>query len=622
MLSPAPLSERAAKRAVIDGVKEVVKFNNQNTVLLSLTVANTEPRGSPSKNGMVNFEPGGTAIVLMHDNRCYGFCPDPESEKDEEEGEEKDTGEEEKKEEEEGEGEEKEKEAEEEEAQKKGLTSTLSSEEEEADPLTTLEHRVLELETKLDPVSTTQERAQEAILTLLTTPKYRVLNGLYFAFRMMDNTAFLAIIVLSIMHQTWAQLTPAQLALFGTIGLELFYDVMHETSKFWFLHRLSLYIGLVLYFVYFALCVNIGPPPEIFVVLTARFVVFVFEEWLDIAIDMEIHNDLLRWTRKDNWGHMASPQCCCCPSRDSGLDFDDKTFAWVPKALVIELELNVISPPVSRQPAAVTGNTLYTEWTNARGSGSSGSSGNTHMSPTAAPIISGCCTCTSGCCAPLRNCCQETKRQPPHTLYWVVLLAIIVCSAIGGIGGALNKCFVGSTCDVSALNGPLFGILWGFLTGSIACGCLWCASKDSVETFLLDLEEKYDVVRSLNKLYRPRPEFYIGSFSGIRIYTSPRLYFAVILRAVCLYFPGWLPKSVFNKRNFRPEYFSTWFRLAYAIPLLLASVPMALLLIICLLLGVLYGVSVALAYCCPCFCRECTKNNQYKMFKAELIQSI
>jgi len=142
---------------------------------------------------------------------------------------------------------------------------------------------------------------QNLLLNLLTTPKYRSLSAMYMAFRLMDNLSFLSIIVLSIINGALTQPTEANLALFSAIGLELFYNVILQTTKYWILERLSIYIGIVLYIIYgFVIALknmNGEYTPEdlqlVIGILGARFISFIFEEFVDIALDGALHNDLL-----------------------------------------------------------------------------------------------------------------------------------------------------------------------------------------------------------------------------------------------------------------------------------------------------------------------------------------
>merc|ERR1712032_1064045 len=91
---------------------------------------------------------------------------------------------------------------------------------------------------------TAPELAERIMLSMQTTPKYRILNTLYFAFRLADDLLLLTIIVMTLLNNgrlTWP--THKDLSVFAAVGVELFYGVMKYTTKFWILDRLSLYIG-------------------------------------------------------------------------------------------------------------------------------------------------------------------------------------------------------------------------------------------------------------------------------------------------------------------------------------------------------------------------------------------
>mmetsp|Transcript_19958 Transcript_19958/g.40593 ORF Transcript_19958/g.40593 Transcript_19958/m.40593 type:complete len:408 (-) Transcript_19958:364-1587(-) len=144
------------------------------------------------------------------------------------------------------------------------------------------------------PKPSNDELAQNIILRFQTSPKYRLLNALFLSFRLTDNLMLLTVAVLTVMHHGHITVPDkSQIAVYSAIGVELFYDVLLLTSKFWFLERLSPYIGIGLYVMYCSIVAAIGSPLYIWVVLGIRFAAFVIEESVDIAIDIEMHNDLL-----------------------------------------------------------------------------------------------------------------------------------------------------------------------------------------------------------------------------------------------------------------------------------------------------------------------------------------
>lgn len=153
-----------------------------------------------------------------------------------------------------------------------------------------------------EPSSSSSCTEQNILLNLLTTPKFRAMSAMYIIFRLMDNVFFLGIIVLTISNGRFTTLSKADYSVISAIGLEVFYDIMLQTNKYWILERLSIYIGLVLY------CIYVGivwykhshgdySPHEFHLVelfILIRFIAFVLEESVDIAIDMELHDNLLQ----------------------------------------------------------------------------------------------------------------------------------------------------------------------------------------------------------------------------------------------------------------------------------------------------------------------------------------
>jgi len=143
---------------------------------------------------------------------------------------------------------------------------------------------------------------QNIFLNLLTTPKYRSMSAMYMIFRLLDNLFLLTIIVLSIINGALTLPSATDLALISAIGLELIYHIIFQTSKYWFLERLSFYIGIVSYMIYISLVLwkyNTGEFiyedfSLVIMVIAARFIAFILEVCVDIAIDAELHNDLLK----------------------------------------------------------------------------------------------------------------------------------------------------------------------------------------------------------------------------------------------------------------------------------------------------------------------------------------
>jgi hypothetical protein len=155
---------------------------------------------------------------------------------------------------------------------------------------------------------------QNLILNLLTTAKYRAMGFLYTGFHLANNSTFALIIVLSVRNNFFTVPTKGDIALLVVIGAELLYDVLSFTHQYWILQRLQIYVGLVLYVIYFTLLHLIGKTPKVqaklhvtepdintaFWVLCIRFAAFILEILVDIAIDAALHNDLLRLCREED----------------------------------------------------------------------------------------------------------------------------------------------------------------------------------------------------------------------------------------------------------------------------------------------------------------------------------
>jgi len=145
-------------------------------------------------------------------------------------------------------------------------------------------------------------------LELLTTPKYRALYTPYTLFRLADNTGFIGVIALCILNafegngQGFRDFNDKELALFSAIGLNIFYNTMLQTHKFWGLQRYSFYLGLLFFCSYFALVFwnnagggyDDGELKLVLTVLSLTLFFFLGEACIDVAIDAELHNDCLR----------------------------------------------------------------------------------------------------------------------------------------------------------------------------------------------------------------------------------------------------------------------------------------------------------------------------------------
>jgi len=130
---------------------------------------------------------------------------------------------------------------------------------------------------------------------LLTMPKYRALFGLYSLFKITDYLIFIVFLFTTV-EVVFGDLAAASyklIILLAVIGIELFYDVMGTLTKLWFIERLKFFIAIALYIVYTILFVANEVSLWKWILLAIRFGAFILELILDIAIDMEIHNDIM-----------------------------------------------------------------------------------------------------------------------------------------------------------------------------------------------------------------------------------------------------------------------------------------------------------------------------------------
>lgn len=82
------------------------------------------------------------------------------------------------------------------------------------------------------------------------------------------------------------------------------YVIFQYFSHFWILRRVSIYIVLLFYLIYYGCIALFGPEAGysdshthfLYVFLAFRFLAFVLSTLVDISIDMQIHNDLILMT--------------------------------------------------------------------------------------------------------------------------------------------------------------------------------------------------------------------------------------------------------------------------------------------------------------------------------------
>lgn len=165
---------------------------------------------------------------------------------------------------------------------------------------------------------------ENIILRLQTLPKYRIRNSLYLIFHLFDNFMLLSIIIVSISRAINAtqlkNISEQQATVFSVFAVEIFYDIMLCMNKFWNLQRLSIWVAMWLFGIYFILLFQWLDDPEydvLRILLGVRFMAFFLEELLDVTIDMDMHNDITDlgneklphriMTHFDDFTHLPTP---------------------------------------------------------------------------------------------------------------------------------------------------------------------------------------------------------------------------------------------------------------------------------------------------------------------------
>jgi len=104
-----------------------------------------------------------------------------------------------------------------------------------------------------------------------------------------------------------------------------FYKVIDQVNKYWILQKLSVYIGVLLFVVYgwiiyFKNANGDYKPYDLYLVCTVisfRFIAFILEEFVDIAIDGELDHDLSKLQSQKVNDNSNSPCSCNCNSNDT-----------------------------------------------------------------------------------------------------------------------------------------------------------------------------------------------------------------------------------------------------------------------------------------------------------------
>jgi len=164
------------------------------------------------------------------------------------------------------------------------------------------DNRIFHFKTK-DEEKNSILKIDDAILylnDLLTTLKYRSILGLYLHLRLMDYAVLLYFAYVLFTSGFEIQ----KLGLYLLIALEISYDVMDSLTKFWTVERVKLFIALGFYVLYFAQFFYLFPFYEYvwnWGLLLGRFVAWALEVALDIALDAEIHDDIIQVPAAKEW---------------------------------------------------------------------------------------------------------------------------------------------------------------------------------------------------------------------------------------------------------------------------------------------------------------------------------
>jgi len=156
------------------------------------------------------------------------------------------------------------------------------------------------------------------IQNVLTTPKYRLIQLIYMLFRLTDNLSFLTLVVSSITGFVITEFDQKYFRVFTVVGVEIFYDVMNFTTNIWSLHRLNLWIGILLYVAYYIVFTELELPRTLWIIYWIRLASFVAESLTDYALDLELHNDLTN-SDSDSDSDTNSTVFLCCFSINKDL---------------------------------------------------------------------------------------------------------------------------------------------------------------------------------------------------------------------------------------------------------------------------------------------------------------
>jgi hypothetical protein len=321
---------------------------------------------------------------------------------------------------------------------------------------------------------------QDLILRILTTPKFRLYQTMYVVFRILDNTALLAIIVLSIMNGTLEEAYQGwggQIVLVCAVGIEIFYDVMLNTNKFWALQRLSFWIGVLLFMVYFVVVLTMKHTgkydnPEVYMlvlgILSFRFAAYLLEEAVDVAIDYCIHNTLVDAAQNRLASQTGENGLIISPD----ILYEGSFFAWSRKSVYKWIELqNARYRREGTAPAAV---------------GPAKQSSKQDLTRPLLPYNTDDSEKAGDNSRPLIQADIELKYMADNCLILMFCVPAIITSAIGVVIGLLA---LSSALIILVLSSPFLSCCCLEASDGDSEGRCWCGLRLTHDCYMYSLEQ-------------------------------------------------------------------------------------------------------------------------------------
>ena len=135
------------------------------------------------------------------------------------------------------------------------------------------------------------------INNILVRSKYRLLQTIYLVLRVLEDITFLGIIF-SAAKQYLPGLVDSSTEdlqtylLFMVFLFDITVEILNWTTKLWILNRFSLYIAILLFFVYYFLIQWRDVPTMVYWLVFARFIILLIDTIVDYCIDFELHIDM------------------------------------------------------------------------------------------------------------------------------------------------------------------------------------------------------------------------------------------------------------------------------------------------------------------------------------------